>query len=67
MSIGRFFPLFSPTGIQIALLLLLLSSPPTEVLFNFQTLYQQEGILSCNLGWQTQRFKHISPSSETML
>lgn len=53
MSTGRLFPLFSPTGIQIALLLLLPSSPLTAVLFNFQTLNQQEGILSFNLQYKS--------------
>lgn len=67
MSTGRFFPLFSTIGIQIVLLLLPPSSPPTAVLFNFQTLNQQQGTLSFNLGWQNQRFKHLSPPSETML
>lgn len=59
--------LFSTIGIQIAMLLLPPSLPPTAVLFNFQLLRHRQGILSFNLGWQNQRFKQISPPSETLL
>lgn len=57
----------STTGIQIAVLLLPPSLPPTAVLFDFQLLHRQQGILSFKLGWQNQRFKQISPPSETLL
>ena len=59
--------LFSTVGIQIALLLLPPSLPPTAVSFNFQLLHHEQSILSYNLGWQNQRFKQISPPPEALL